>query len=204
MLRVMKIPLLYGIALIANASATADTLDALRRQVAEQERQILRLEVENSRLRYMLTENQARSADPLYGTQVVVKPDERTPSPTTSATLRENTHTVRRGETLSGIAATLGTTPETLAALNQLTDPSRIRHGQRLVLPELETAAPVPPDRPSHHLVQAGENLYRISLRYGVALDALLTANPTVDPHRLRVGQKIRLPEAPPMLAEHR
>jgi LysM repeat protein len=54
------------------------------------------------------------------------------PSPSTSAT---RTYKVKAGDTLIGIAATFGTTPKALAALNGITDPSSLRIGQVLKIP---------------------------------------------------------------------
>lgn len=56
-----------------------------------------------------------------------------TPAP--SSTDRATTYTVRRGDTLSGIAAEFGTTVKELADLNDISDPSRLRVGQVLRLP---------------------------------------------------------------------
>ena len=44
-------------------------------------------------------------------------------------------YTVKRGDTLSGIAATYGTTIKKLAALNHIADPSKLHVGQVLKLP---------------------------------------------------------------------
>ncbi len=41
---------------------------------------------------------------------------------------------MKRGDTLSGIAATFGTTVKKLTALNHITDPSKLRVGQVLKL----------------------------------------------------------------------
>lgn len=196
------------ITLTAAAVAAPDSLSALRRQVEEQERQIKQLEVENSRLRYMLTEVDHHSGDPLYGTKVS---GNRDAVPDAKEDLEE-VHIVAEGDTLSEIAAAKRVTLESLAALNGLSDPSTIRSGQRLKLPKeraVERAkAEVQPTvvastsvNPSHHMVRPGENLYRISLRYGIELDALLAANPAVDPHKLRVGQRVSIPGHEPMLA---
>ena len=54
-----------------------------------------------------------------------------TPRPTPGPT----THTVQRGDTLSGIASEYGTTWQVLAELNKLDDPRRLRVGQVLKLP---------------------------------------------------------------------
>lgn len=44
------------------------------------------------------------------------------------------------------------------------------------------------------HIVQPGESPYSIARKYGVKLDALLGANPGIDPRRLRVGQTLTIP----------
>jgi putative chitinase len=41
------------------------------------------------------------------------------------------------------------------------------------------------------HVVQPGENLFRIALRYGTTVDALARANGIANPSRIYVGQKI-------------
>ena len=47
---------------------------------------------------------------------------------------------------------------------------------------------------PLTHTVQAGENLYRISLRYGVNLDELIAANNITDRSRIFRGQVLTIP----------
>jgi tetratricopeptide (TPR) repeat protein len=44
------------------------------------------------------------------------------------------------------------------------------------------------------HKVQSGENPAAIARKYGVKLDALMAANPGLDPKRLRVGQTLNIP----------
>jgi LysM repeat protein len=44
------------------------------------------------------------------------------------------------------------------------------------------------------HMVVAGETAVRIARRYGISLDALLTANPGLEPKRMRVGQVLNIP----------
>ncbi len=44
------------------------------------------------------------------------------------------------------------------------------------------------------HVVQAGENLYRIALRYGLTYQALAAYNGIANPNSLSIGQEIRIP----------
>jgi tetratricopeptide (TPR) repeat protein len=44
------------------------------------------------------------------------------------------------------------------------------------------------------HKVQAGENPSSIARQYGLKLDALMAANPGLDPKKLRVGQTLNIP----------
>lgn len=44
------------------------------------------------------------------------------------------------------------------------------------------------------HTVVAGETAIHIARRYGVSLDALLAANPGLEPRRMRVGQVLNIP----------
>ncbi len=66
-----------------------------------------------------------------------------------------------------------------------------------------------PGDSPATtHTVQAGENLFRIALRYGYSVGVLAQANNISDPTRVYAGQVLTLPaaigggEAPPAVAE--
>ena len=58
-----------------------------------------------------------------------------TASPQPSVTPRPQTYTVKKGDTLSAIAARTGTTVQELAALNNIKNPSLIHVGQVLKLP---------------------------------------------------------------------
>jgi len=47
------------------------------------------------------------------------------------------------------------------------------------------------------HIVQAGDNLYRIGLRYGFTYQELAAYNGIANPDRLEIGQQIRIPPTP-------
>lgn len=54
----------------------------------------------------------------------------------------------------------------------------------------LPTATPTP----RTHVVKAKEDLWGIAWRYGLSLEDLLTANPTVDPRFLSIGAELKIP----------
>lgn len=53
------------------------------------------------------------------------------------------------------------------------------------------------PSGTSPYTIKAGDTFYKISISHNVSLDALLAANPGVDPDRLCIGQIICIPEGP-------
>jgi tetratricopeptide (TPR) repeat protein len=46
------------------------------------------------------------------------------------------------------------------------------------------------------HLVQSGETATAIARKYGLKLNALLLANPTLEPRRMRTGQTVNIPSS--------
>jgi LysM repeat protein len=61
-------------------------------------------------------------------------------------------------------------------------------------LPATDTPAPSP--TPNLYPIAAGDTLSKIAQRFGIALDALLAANPGIQPAQLSVGQTITIPSA--------
>ncbi len=98
------------------------------------------------------------------------------------------TYTVRSGDTLSGIAKTVGVSLETLLRWNpQIKDPSLIYPGQVLRIEEAQTPSSV-------YTVRSGDTLSGIAARFGTTLYALLRLNPQIqDPNRIYPGQIIRV-----------
>jgi len=103
-------------------------------------------------------------------------------------------HVVQPGENLFRIALRYGLTADALAAANGLSNASRIYAGQRLVISTGGNAASPPTSSSGTHVVQPGENLFRIALHYGLTYQALATANGIVNANRVYVGQRLALP----------
>lgn len=104
------------------------------------------------------------------------------------------THIVQRGENLYRIALRHGVTVDALSAANRLSNPRLIYVGQRLVIPTTSSPTGTTTSRTSNlHVVQRGENLFRIALRYGTTVEAIMAANGLTN-HNIYVGQQLRIP----------
>lgn len=79
--------------------------------------------------------------------------------------------------------------------LNSSESPSSNRSSPAL---SRERITPLPPAGPTGrvHTVKDGDTAYSISRQYRVKLDALLSANPGLDPKRLKVGQTLNIPSS--------
>lgn len=106
-----------------------------------------------------------------------------TPEPTQGA---EFEYVVATGDTLWGLAIRFGTTVEEIKTRNQLTT-NTIYKGDTLIIPGVQGGETVT------HIVQAGENLFRISLKYNTTVEAIAAANNIINPSLVYVGQKLAI-----------
>ena len=122
-------------------------------------------------------------------------------APAYAAVLNQDSviHVVGRGETLFSIARRYGTSVEAICAANGISDPTRIYVGQRLVIPTTPTTnvPAAPAAAGTTHVVRAGENLYRIALRYGTTVAALSELNHIYNPGHVVAGQTLVIPGSP-------
>jgi len=114
---------------------------------------------------------------------------------TTPAFAQSQVHVVQPGENLYRIALRYGTTIQALAVANGLSNTSRIYVGQQIVIPSGNSeSTPATSATNGTHVVQRGENLYRIALRYGVTAQALAAVNGIVNVNHVYVGQRLAIP----------
>jgi membrane-bound lytic murein transglycosylase D len=114
-------------------------------------------------------------------------------------------HFVARGETMGGIARRYHVSQRLLADANPKVRPSRLRLGQRLVVPTggaisgsvarqmADPPKPAGTSRSGWHRVRRGETLTAIADDYGVSVRDLLRWNSLESRGRIRAGQKIRV-----------
>ena len=130
------------------------------------------------------------------------------------------TYTVRAGDTLGSIAQSRygsATAWQAIASANPLVDPTRLRVGQTLRMPELpslaatgertdgDTPATLPPPTPAvSHRVRSGDALSTLAARYygdSSRWRVIFNANRGVigdNPNALRVGMELEIPPKPP------
>ncbi len=133
------------------------------------------------------------SIDPnqyLYiGQRLTMPANATTPAPPQPAPANQVTYVVQAGDTLWKIAQKYGTTVQSIIALNNI-DPNKYLYvGQKLLIP----AASSQPNQ-TVHIVQSGDTLWKISVKYGISISAIVIAN-NLDPSKyLYVGQKLIIP----------
>ena len=156
----------------------------------------------------------------LVDTDIVV-PTLEPPQPTVEIELTEeppseSIHTVQAGDTLFKIASQYGVTIDVITSVNNIPNINQLEVGQQILIPGpgyvVPTAIPegttddttAPPgDAPTDtaqspdgtHVVQAGENLYRIGLSYGCTTEQMAAHNGIVNPAAISVGQVLNVPD---------
>jgi membrane-bound lytic murein transglycosylase D len=107
-------------------------------------------------------------------------------------------HVVGRGDTLWDIAQIYGTSVRVIQSVNGLASVRSLQVGQRLEIPDKSFASRakkrVVKKRRLYHLVRRGETLSAIADRYGVSPAAIQRANAIRNRHRIRAGQRLRIP----------
>lgn len=118
-------------------------------------------------------------------------------------------HTVRHGETLSSIGRLYGVSPHAIASYNGIANPNCIYPWQVLAIPNAygywyQPYYPhYPPYSPSYpygcsckayHQIAGGENLYRISLHYGVSMWRIAQCNHISNYNYIQLGRTLCIP----------
>jgi LysM repeat protein len=101
-------------------------------------------------------------------------------------------HVVQRGENLYRIALRYGTSVSALVRANGLRNANFIYVGQRLTIPG--SGGSSGGSGSGVHVVQAGQTLYSIALRYGTTVSAFVRANGLRNANFIYVGQRLIIP----------
>jgi len=109
----------------------------------------------------------------------------------TQSTSTTTTYTVKRGDTLSGIASKYGTSVATLQKLNGISNPNKIYAGQKL---KISGSSAVPSSKSKVYVVKKGDTLSEIAKKYSTSVDKLVKINKIKNKNLIFPGQKIKLP----------
>lgn len=112
-------------------------------------------------------------------------------------------YTVRPGDTLFSIARRFGVSVGGIAMANHIVNPNLIFVGQRLVIPAGYPPPFPPPFAPpaaAVYIVQPGDTLFSIALRFGTTVFAIATANNIPNPNVIFVGQRLVIPRPGPVI----
>jgi LysM repeat protein len=123
-----------------------------------------------------------------------------TPTPTPTPSPATGKYTIAPGDTLTSIAAKLGTTVAALESANPGINPNDLQIGAQISTPvpnvsppPQPTPAPAPPPS-STYIIVAGDTFTLIAAKFNTTVAALEAANPNVNPSTLQIGQVINLP----------
>jgi murein DD-endopeptidase MepM/ murein hydrolase activator NlpD len=94
-------------------------------------------------------------------------------------------HLLAKGETLFAVARIYGVSPEALVSANGISDPAKLKVGQKLLIP-------------STHRVGKGETLYGIAKSAGISVADLRALNKLGANAVIKVGDLLYLPSAAP------
>jgi LysM repeat protein len=106
-------------------------------------------------------------------------------------------HVVRRGETLSSVAARYGTTTQAIVQANGLPNPNYIYAGQRLIIPGAGNSGAASsgasqPGSGQAYTVRRGDTLFSIASRHGTTVAAIMQAN-SLRSSLIYVGQRLAI-----------
>ncbi|QGG47140.1 muramidase family protein [Heliorestis convoluta] len=105
----------------------------------------------------------------------------------------QNYYTIRPGDRLYRLADFFGISLDDLLEANPAIDPQNLRPGQVICIP-LATPPVVCPPGTRSYTVRPGDSFYRIARQFNTTVDAIMEANPTIDPFALLIGQKLCIP----------
>ena len=163
----------------------------------------------------------SKQPEPKEETTLTKPPEEITPKSSDEGTTEVGeviVYKIQPGDIPATIAQKFGITAEALMKFNNITDPTKLRVGQELKIPnpkakiestskatskgpkeKEESLESSPPEQPEPeniiHTVEKGDSPYTIGKKYGVPTEEILRANNLTPKSILQIGQKLIIPK---------
>ncbi|MDR0645399.1 MAG: M23 family metallopeptidase [Treponema sp.] len=115
----------------------------------------------------------------------------------------EDFHTVKKGETIYSIALSYAVSTEAFMKLNGITDPAKLKAGQKLKIPQKmdapkantpEKSASPPKQANPEYVAVKNDTLFGIAKRNGTTVSALLKLNELPSNYLLKTGDRLKIP----------
>ncbi|MGI5067463.1 LysM peptidoglycan-binding domain-containing protein [Treponema denticola] len=110
-------------------------------------------------------------------------------------------HIIEKGDTLYSISKKYNTPIDSILKKNNLSDPSKIKIGQKLIIPvessaknDKKTNAKTGSEEITH-VVQKGDTLYALAKKFGVKFSDILKLNGLNEKTSLKIGQILKIPQ---------
>lgn len=118
-----------------------------------------------------------------------------------SAAYAQSMYVIQPGDTLSSIALRFNTTVAAIAAANNISNPNLIYAGESIIIPtdgapppEPSPPTEPPPSSSGTYVIQPGDTLSGIALRFNTTVVALAQANNIINPNYIFAGQVLTIP----------
>ncbi|MBN2651405.1 MAG: M23 family metallopeptidase [Spirochaetales bacterium] len=98
----------------------------------------------------------------------------------------QDSYTVKSGDTIYSIARSFGISQEELMKANNMTSPSQLLAGMKLIIPTKEKSSDL-----IEYVVKPGDTLYGIARKFKMAVSQLLEINKLTKESVIKPGQKI-------------
>lgn len=110
-------------------------------------------------------------------------------------------HIIEKGDTLYALSKKYNTPIDSILKKNNLSDPSKIKIGQKIIIPvessaknDKKTNAKTGSEEITH-VIQKGDTLYALAKKFGIKFSDLLKLNGINEKTPLKIGQILKIPQ---------
>lgn len=130
------------------------------------------------------------------GQKLWLVPNKVNPRPVTQPTAKTTTYKVQRGDTLIGLSARLGVTPNDIAVLNAFDANAPLIAGRTINVPATNSTTKPTRATSSTYTVKAGDSLTSVAAKHDVSIAELASANNLSTNAGLIRGKTLTIPKA--------